>query len=338
MATEAAIDEMLRYISTHGHFNKFFRRVGGPEEDLFAPTDEFDETLKTGLAKCYGAPPYHGGLVYCPYFSLADAIQQHDAKLMDFFLQMRPDALDDVKCSYAAASEGNIEYLKLIRENKKVWTSALCEVAACSGQLATLRFLRENGCPWDEETSREAALQTNPALLRWVYEEKCPRAHENLSSVSRKCIPEFVAFACEKKFNITEKVFGRIVSRGHDECIRNVVAAAIGTPIYKRLCTIAAGCRDALKAMKILHELGCAWDAETMAAAAGAINCCEMVKFLHENGCPWDARTTLALLKNIETRALRYALSNGCAVNIDECLKCDDVSHGARDILSRLRI
>ena len=54
---------------------------------------------------------------------------------------------------HAAALSGQLEELKLLRENDYPWDESTCFGAAFGGHLEVLRWVRANGCPWNETTS-----------------------------------------------------------------------------------------------------------------------------------------------------------------------------------------
>ena len=54
---------------------------------------------------------------------------------------------------HAAALSGQLEELKLLRENDCPWDESTCFGAAFGGHLEVLRWVRANGCPWNETTS-----------------------------------------------------------------------------------------------------------------------------------------------------------------------------------------
>ena len=53
-------------------------------------------------------------------------------------------------------------------------TAEKCERAASFGQLETLRWLRDNGCPWDKETCLDAAREGHLGVFEWALREGAP--------------------------------------------------------------------------------------------------------------------------------------------------------------------
>ena len=74
----------------------------------------------------------------------------------------------------AAARSGQLEELKLLRENDTPWDRDTCWAAAKGGHLKVLQWLRTNNCPWDEETCRAAASGGHLEVLQWARANGCP--------------------------------------------------------------------------------------------------------------------------------------------------------------------
>ena len=74
----------------------------------------------------------------------------------------------------AAARSGQLEELKLLRENDTPWDRDTCWAAAKGGHLKVLQWLRTNNCPWDEETCRAVASGGHLEVLQWARANGCP--------------------------------------------------------------------------------------------------------------------------------------------------------------------
>ena len=73
----------------------------------------------------------------------------------------------------AAARSGQLEELKVLRENGTPWDTMTYWAAASGGHLEVLQWVRANGCPWDYHTlteSRGVHLQ----LFNWAIANGCP--------------------------------------------------------------------------------------------------------------------------------------------------------------------
>jgi len=75
---------------------------------------------------------------------------------------------------YAAARSGQLEELKVLRENGFPWNEGTCGFAAKGGKLEVLQWLRANGCPWDEMTCAGAAKGGHLEVLQWAHANGCP--------------------------------------------------------------------------------------------------------------------------------------------------------------------
>ena len=72
------------------------------------------------------------------------------------------------------ALNGNLELLKVLRENGCPWDETTCDNAARNGHLECLKYAHENGCPWNEETCAIAAKNGHLECLRYAHENGCP--------------------------------------------------------------------------------------------------------------------------------------------------------------------
>ena len=75
---------------------------------------------------------------------------------------------------YAAARSGQLEELKLLRDNDCPWDSGTCDWAALGGHLEVLQWARANGCPWSDTTCAWAALGGHIEVLQWARANCCP--------------------------------------------------------------------------------------------------------------------------------------------------------------------
>jgi len=73
-----------------------------------------------------------------------------------------------------AATEGQLEVLKWLRENDFPWSERTCNVAAQGGHLEVLQWAHANGCPWDEDTCSGAAEGGHLEVLQWAHANGCP--------------------------------------------------------------------------------------------------------------------------------------------------------------------
>ena len=72
------------------------------------------------------------------------------------------------------ARSGQLEKLKLFRENNIPWDVGTCSAAARGGHLEVLQCARANGCPWDAETCMGAAEGGHLEVLQWAHANGCP--------------------------------------------------------------------------------------------------------------------------------------------------------------------
>jgi len=73
-----------------------------------------------------------------------------------------------------AALNGNLENMKWLKENGCPWNAWTFGYAAYNGNLENMKWLKENGCPLDESTFADAALNGNLENMKWLKENGCP--------------------------------------------------------------------------------------------------------------------------------------------------------------------
>ena len=95
----------------------------------------------------------------------------------------------------AAARSGQLEELKVLRENGWPWDKDTCWRAATGGHLEALQWLRANGCPWDEQTCYMAARGGHLEMLQWARANGCPWDHHTLGNARRLGHLELVNWA-----------------------------------------------------------------------------------------------------------------------------------------------
>ena len=79
-----------------------------------------------------------------------------------------------VSTCWAAARGGHLEVLQWLHANGCPWDKYTCSSAAAGGHLEVLQRLRASGCPWDERTRTLAAGGGHLELLQWARENGCP--------------------------------------------------------------------------------------------------------------------------------------------------------------------
>ena len=90
-------------------------------------------------------------------------------------LQRTGQLQNQVYLCHAAARSGQLEKLRLLRENNTPWNTQTCAMAATSRHFEVLQWLRVNGCPWDWMTCAAAATYSgHPCILQWARANGCP--------------------------------------------------------------------------------------------------------------------------------------------------------------------
>ena len=90
---------------------------------------------------------------------------------------------DETLCE-AAAGLGQLEELKVLRENNTPWNWHTCEAAARYGQLEVLKWARQNDCPWSKDTCAAAARGGHLKVLKWAHRNDCKWNAETCSAAA----------------------------------------------------------------------------------------------------------------------------------------------------------
>jgi hypothetical protein len=85
----------------------------------------------------------------------------------------------------AAARSGQLEELKVLREDGCPWDEWTCAAAAYCGHLEMLQWARANGCPWDEFTCSDAAYRGHLEVLQGARANGCPWTKRTLLMARR---------------------------------------------------------------------------------------------------------------------------------------------------------
>ena len=84
----------------------------------------------------------------------------------------------------AAAKSGQLEELKVLRENSCPWDEKTCSDAAYGGHLEVLQWARANGCHWNEETCEYTAWEGHLKVLQWLRANDCPWVEDTCSAAA----------------------------------------------------------------------------------------------------------------------------------------------------------
>ena len=161
---------------------------------------------------------------------------------------------------HAAARSGQLEELKLLRENDCPWDDETCSGAARGGHLELLQWARANGCPWDETMCEWAAIGGQLEVLQWAHANGCP----------------WNAGTCMCA-----------AGGGYLEVLQWL--RANGCPWDGRTCRFAAFYGH-LELLQWAHANGCPWDEATCHYAVKEEHL-DILQFARANGCPWTAGT-----------------------------------------------
>jgi|TARA_B110000902_G_scaffold198423_1_gene225226 hypothetical protein len=130
---------------------------------------------------------------------------------------------DEWTCA-CAADGGHLEMMQWAHANGCPWDWKTCAWAANSGHREVLQWAHANGCPWDEKTCCYAALGGNLDLLQWARENGCPWDEKTCSSAAEGGHPEVLQWARENGCPWDETKLTIIAAQfGHESVVRALI-------------------------------------------------------------------------------------------------------------------
>jgi len=244
----------------------------------------------------------------------------------------------------AAASVGQLSFLKLLHGSGYVWSKETAVAAATGGHVECLMYLHEHGCPWDESTFIAAAREGHVECMKFALDHGLNQWSAEVCSAAAEgghlgCLKFAREKGCPWDDNVTLKATEnapvlatsinpadpeetrkleeqrRALEAGRFECLQ--FALLHNCPIHKDACTNAAA-GGHLPTLQLLHDRAppAPWNADTILAAveAGSLEC---LTYLHRNRCPWDTRAPEAAAKRGDIACLRYCIGNWCPYDAD---------------------
>jgi len=198
----------------------------------------------------------------------------------------------------AAAKEGKLEVVKLLREKGHSWDEYTCAYAAKGGHLKVLQWLRSHGdlsCPWNESTCAHAAWGGHLEVLQWLRDT---RLH------GRRVCPW------------GERVCANAAKRGHLKVLQWLRSHGdLSCPWNESTCALAA-LNGHLEVLKWARSNGCGWDARicSIAALDGHLEVLVLkwARLEAKPPCPRNERTCANAAKNDRLEVLKWARANGC--------------------------
>lgn len=97
-----------------------------------------------------------------------------------------------------AAVEGNLDVMRLLRDNGFPWDQRVCNFAAKRGHLECLKFAREGGCPWGSSVCLNAAKGGHLECLKYAHEGGCPWDIDTCESAAKGGHLECLEYARER--------------------------------------------------------------------------------------------------------------------------------------------
>ncbi|GFH53325.1 hypothetical protein CTEN210_09801 [Chaetoceros tenuissimus] len=221
--------------------------------------------------------------------------------------------------------------------------SHFINAAAESGNIELVKYLRSEDISWNESTFGAAVSSGNIAILQYLIENDCP--HDD----QRICANAVEIHDCEKALEVLHWLHNQNISWDENTCI---TSARIGN----------------LKALKFARSKGCPWDKNCLIKAIknhhyevveyclqnrcsmGNSDICHyamdynndhdqalrILKLLRKFSAPWGEHTCSMAASTGNFHALKWAVSNGCAINRQDCAS-DAAWHGKIEALKWIK-
>jgi hypothetical protein len=180
-----------------------------------------------------------------------------------------------------AASRGNFEIFKYLRNLDCAWNEFTCSMIAGSGNFEMFIWARRHGCPWEERTCASAARRGFFEILKYAHEHGCPWDETTCSSAAQSGDLEMLKWARER-----------------------------GCPWDKSTCSTAARFGN-LEILQWAREHGCPWTKSTCYSVEHGRSL-EILKWARGHGCPWSKKTCFFAIDHNNIGILEWAFMNGC--------------------------
>ena len=175
--------------------------------------------------------------------------------------------LKSVDICRAAAVNGRLECLVLLRALGCPWNASTTYWAARGGHIECLVYAHTNGCEWYSDTCTAAAEGGHLDCLEYAHTHGCP----------------WNAGACVKA-----------ARGGHLECLRYLHTR--GCPWDEDTCALAAQ-NGHVDCLRYAHENGCPWNENVYSDDAHQLSM-ECIWYAVERGCPFDESPLIMAIKH----------------------------------------
>lgn len=245
-------------------------------------------------------------------------------------LPHRPDCMWTI---VAACSLGHVACFRYLHENQEelqrrgvpvigprysvISAEQVCLVIAANGHTPCLRFAIEHGYKTNTFTTATMAYFGQLECLKCACELKLPWNCLTCCYAVATNHVECLRFAHENGCPWDESVPYNAVLSGSIECLQYVLEHKC--PIGMEACLKYAMENSQLDIVECLRQHGCPWGRSVLAAIQeGAI---DSLRYAHEHNYPWNEEVPYTAAKFGELQCLKYAIENGCPINVRECIE-----------------
>ncbi|MDB9924735.1 ankyrin repeat domain-containing protein [bacterium] len=127
----------------------------------------------------------------------------------------------------AAARSGQLEELKVLRENNTPWDRGTCRAAARDGHLDVLQWIYANGCPWDYKTCAHAAKGGHLEALQWLHANGCPWNEDTCAGAAKYGQLEVLQWARANGCPWNDDVLRNATFVGHTDVVLALIKAGM---------------------------------------------------------------------------------------------------------------
>jgi hypothetical protein len=231
----------------------------------------------------------------------------------------------------SAATGGQFEILRWLKQHNTPWDESVCENAAQNGHLEMLQWARANGCPWNIDVCRNAALGGHFKLLKWAIENGCD--WNNIYTFENAAFNghfDMMKYLKTNGCSWGEYTFDSAAENDNIEILDWLKdnGCPLSSLTLTRILRIAAeaGHINVLEWTKTNTEVFCNMKEGTDYTPHGILICAraarsgntEVLKWLRKNEFEWDGSTIKEALDNGHMKTAKWARENGCPEFLSE--------------------
>lgn len=210
----------------------------------------------------------------------------------------------------AAAKAGNMEIIRYLKDNGCPWNEWACSQAARWGNMDILKFLIDNGCPWDEWMCFDAARGGHVDILKYLETQDIEFDEHTMAGAARGGCIETIEFLMDEGCPRDKGAIHCAARGGNLKILKMFI---IDWNEYEETLAQIEEEQDAEKIEDFIfeHGDGTPWDQHTMEAAAEGGHI-DILKFLKAEGAVWNIETLMKAIPGGHLDAVKFLVGDGC--------------------------